>query len=476
MRDFYDLIIIGTGVAGLSALLSTPAAYRVAVISPGTPLSTGSSWRAQGGVAVALDATDSPAEHAQDTMKASRFMADESAVKVLTEEGPERVTELLVSGMSCDRDEHGQPVMGLEAAHSRPRVIHQQDRTGQALVAHLWELVRDRQRTVFIGQRVSRLLSGPQGIEGVMLDDATVLAAPRVILASGGFAGLYEATTTGREVRGDGIILAADVGAEVADLEFVQFHPTALADPQVGDGPLPLLTEALRGAGAVLRNREGERFFDELRGRDEVARAIAAERQRGPVFLDLNPVQGLEQRFPGAAAHLDRFPERPRQLPVRPAAHYTIGGVVTDLDGATRVPGLYACGEVASVGVHGANRLASNSLLEGLVFGCRAARHAGATIRPSGSLRQPGVTPLQRADARLLREFRRRFEQACGVVRTADGLREFLSWLEGQPRVNEVALGQLVASAALARQRSLGAHFRADDLVGQTAEGLARVV
>jgi L-aspartate oxidase len=408
-------------------------------------------------------------------MKASRFMADENAVRVLTEEGPDRVTALLISGMDCDRDEHGNPLMGLEAAHSRPRVIHQQDRTGRAMVAHLWELARKRKRTVFLEQRVSRLLSGPAGIEGVLLDSGTVLASPRVILATGGFAGLFEATTTGREVRGDGIILAADVGARVADLEFVQFHPTALADPEVGDGPLPLLTEALRGAGAVLRNRDGERFIEELRGRDEVARAIAQERRRGPVYLDLGPVPDLEKRFPGAAAHLARFPERPGQLPVRPAAHYTIGGVVTDLNGATGVPGLYACGEVASVGVHGANRLASNSLLEGLVFGYRAARHAGASMRPSGSLTHR-PQPLKGADPGLLSELRHRFEQACGVVRTAAELQGFLDWLEGQPDVNEVKLARLAALAALRRQRSLGAHFRADDRSAQPSEGLACVV
>ena len=476
MRDFYDLIIVGTGVAGLSALLGTPAPYRVAVISPGTPLSTGSSWRAQGGVAVALDPSDTPEEHAQDTIKASRFMADENAVKVLTEEGPDRVTELLVNGMDCDRDENGNPIMGLEAAHSRPRVIHQQDRTGRAMIAHLWEQAKLRERTVFLEQRVSRLLTGTQGIEGVLLDDGSVLASPRVILATGGFAGLYEATTTGREVRGDGIVLACDAGAEVADMEFVQFHPTALADPAVTDGPLPLLTEALRGAGAVLRDRDGERFFDELRGRDEVARAIAGERLRGPVYLDLNPVRDLEGRFPGAASHLERFPDRPRQLPVRPAAHYTIGGVVTDLDGATCVPGLYACGEVASVGIHGANRLASNSLLEGLVFGYRAARHAGATMRPSGNLEKVNVEPLKRAEGELLAELRRRFEEACGVVRTAAGLQAFLQWLDTAPQVNEVRLGRLVATAALARQRSLGAHFRGDDVAGTAAEGLLRVV
>ena len=467
--EHYDAIIVGTGVAGLSALLGCPGRFRVAVLSPGSPLSTGSSWRAQGGIAVALNRADTPEEHAEDTMKASRFMADLDAVRVLTEEGPDRVTELLVSGMDCDRDEMGNLVFGLEAAHGRPRVVHRQDRTGWALIEHLWKKTERREYTDFVEGRASRLLRDDEGIRGLLTDSGRVLLSNRVILATGGFAGLYQATTTGREVRGDGLVLAADIGAELADLEFVQFHPTALADPAIVEDSLPLLTEALRGAGAVLRDENGERFFDELRGRDEGARAIAAERQSGPVYLDLNPVENLEDRFPGAASHLSRFPERPGQLPVRPAAHYTIGGVVTDLDGATSVPGLYACGEVASVGIHGANRLASNSLLEGLVFGYRAARHARAVSRTGELPDVPPAQPLERADADLLREFRARFEEACGVVRTAEGLEQFLAWLDTKPEVTEVTLGRLVAQAALRRKESLGAHFRADEDLAASA-------
>lgn len=461
--EHYDAIIVGTGVAGLSALLGCPGRFRVAVLSPGSPLSTGSSWRAQGGIAVALNRADTPEEHAEDTMKASRFMADLDAVRVLTEEGPDRVTELLVNGMDCDRDEMGNLVFGLEAAHGRPRVVHRQDRTGWALIEHLWKRAERREYTDFVEGRASRLLRDEEGVRGLLTESGRILLSTRVILATGGFAGLYQATTTGREVRGDGLVLAADIGAELADLEFVQFHPTALADPAIVEDSLPLLTEALRGAGAVLRDQNGERFFDELRGRDEVARAIASERQQGPVYLDLNPVENLPDRFPGAASHLERFPERPGQLPVRPAAHYTIGGVVTDLDGATSVPGLYACGEVASVGIHGANRLASNSLLEGLVFGYRAARHARGISRDGELPALSQVEPLERADADLLGEFRARFEEACGVVRTAVGIEQFLAWLEQQPEVTEVTLGRLVAQAALRRKESLGAHFRADE-------------
>ncbi len=476
MTETFDAIIIGTGVAGLSALLGCPGRFRVAVISPGSPLATGSSWRAQGGIAVALDRADTPEEHAEDTMKASRFLADVEAVRILTEEGPDRVTELLINGMDCDRDEMGNLIFGLEAAHGRPRVVHRQDRTGWALIEHLWKRAERREYTDFIEGRVARLIGDGEGVSGVFTESGRTLVSPRVILATGGFAGLYQATTTGREVRGDGLVLAADLGAELAGLEFVQFHPTALADSGVIDEPLPLLTEALRGAGAVLRDQDGERFFDELRGRDEVARAIAAERRRGPVYLDLNPVANLAERFPGAYSHLERFPERPGQLPVRPAAHYTIGGVVTDLDGATRVPGLYACGEVASVGIHGANRLASNSLLEGLVFGYRAARHARGICRDITVFESGEMTPLQRAEPGLLREFRGRFEEACGVVRTAQGVQNFLDWMEGQPEVTEVTLGRMVARAALDRPSSLGAHFRSDDPLAQgLAEDLATV-
>ncbi len=470
MRDFYDLVIVGSGVAGLSALMACPAAQNVAVLSPGTPLTHGSSWRAQGGVAVALHPEDSPRLHAEDTLKASRWLADRAAVRVLTEEGPERVAELLQDGLPCDRNEQGEPAFGLEAAHSRHRVIHQQDHTGKALIAHLWEQARQRPRTDFLPLRATRLLTGTLGIEGVLLSDGTQLRTPRVILASGGFAGLYLSTTTGLEVRGEGLVLASDAGARLADMEFVQFHPTALAAENVKKGPLPLLTEALRGAGALLRTEDGERFVHELLPRDEVARAIASQRREGrTVYLDLEPVERLEQRFPGAASHLARYPDTPNWLPVRPAAHYTIGGVVTDLDGATSVPGLYACGEVASVGIHGANRLASNSLLEGLVFGHRAALHAATTIRFSAPRRAAGIAPLRRLENDQFHHFRARFEDACGVVRSGPELQRFLTWLEEQPGTVETTLARFVAQGALRRGDSLGAHFRSDAVAAAAA-------
>lgn len=463
MNRFYDVVIVGAGVAGLSALLAVDKGQRVAVINPGDPIKTGSTWRAQGGVAVALGADDSPELHAQDTLLCSRDMASVQAVRVLTEEGCERVLELLADGLEVDCCPDGSTSFGLEAAHSRARVIHRRDHTGKALIGHLWRRAEERPLTRFIGGRVTRILSDGGGVSGVVLDTNEILYTPRVILASGGFAGLYEATTTGREVRGEGIVLAQDVGAEIADMEFVQFHPTAL-DIAV-EGPLPLLTEALRGAGAKLYTENGERFVEELLPRDEVARAIAQKRAEGhTVYLDLSGVENLAERFPGAHARLVQSERGDRlQLPVRPAAHYTIGGVKTDLDGQTSVEGLYACGEVASVGIHGANRLASNSLLEGLVFGYRAGRHAAATLRVFRAVEPiPGLVGLENASERA--QFRARFEAACGVVRTGLGLTRFLEWTALQPATLEIRLAEMVARAALSRRQSLGGHYRLDSV------------
>ena len=353
-----DLVIVGGGVAGLYAALCVAREAKVTLIAKG-PLRTSASYLAQGGVAAALGEDDDPAEHAADTLEAGRGLSRASAVSTLTAEAPARVADLVDLGVEFDSE------LGLEGGHSRPRVVHAGGaETGRRIANVLSERVLSHPRiSVVQGERVVDLWTAGDRCFGVRTESRFV-AGRATLLATGGAAALWARTTNPRGAVGDGIALAYRAGAAVADLEFVQFHPTAL----VGSGFL--LSEALRGAGALLVDNDGHRFTDELAPRDVVARAIGA---RGTAMLDLRPVD--RGRFPTLMISLEKVGYDPAAelIPVAPAAHYTMGGIVTDLDGRTELPGLYAAGECACTGVHGANRLASNSLLECLVFGRRAA-------------------------------------------------------------------------------------------------------
>ncbi len=360
----YDVVVIGSGIAGLSAALAAEGS--VAMVSKSSPPAS-SSWLAQGGVAAALAQDDSPALHAADTVGAGRGLCRPSAVHVLTEEAPARIVDLIEAGVSFDEG------LGLEGGHSRRRIVH----SGGAATGE--RIARTLARRVAAHPRIDRL-EGPR-VAGLWMDgwrclgvvtDRGPIAARATVIATGGMSALFERTTNPAGSVGDGIVLAYLAGAAVADLEFVQFHPTVLADNGL------LLSEALRGEGAVLLDHDGRRFTDELAPRDVVARAID---QRGTALLDLRRIDrsrfaGLMEKLAGAGYDPGSEP-----IPVAPAAHYTMGGIVTDLDARTGIPGLFAAGECACTGVHGANRLASNSLLECLVFGRRAALAAG--LEPS---------------------------------------------------------------------------------------------
>jgi L-aspartate oxidase len=469
-------VILGAGLAGLTAALAC-APRKALVLSP-TPLATGcsSAW-AQGGMAAALSDEDAPALHAADTIAAGAGLCDPAAVELLTTEGPDAVRALATLGAPFDRKADGGFVLSLEAAHAKARVARVGgDGAGAAIMAAVIAAVRAAP-TIEVREnaRARRLLQDASGrVVGLIaeIDGALVeIVAPAVILATGGVGGLYAVTTTPAQVRGEGLGLAALAGAEIADPEFVQFHPTAI---DIGRDPAPLATEALRGEGAILRDKDGRAFMAdyhparELAPRDVVARAIHAERAAGRgAFLDATAAVGehFPREFPAvfAACMSAGIDPRVQPIPVTPAVHYHMGGVATDLDGRTSLEGLLAAGECASTGVHGANRLASNSLLEAAVFGARAGRAARGLALGGEPL---AATPTPDLPDGALQALRQAMSRDAGVIRDADGLCRLVDVLDALEAAHGPAptlvAAQLIARAALARQESRGGHFRAD--------------
>ena len=434
----WGVVVVGGGVAGLYGALCAVAETNVLLISNGPLLSRGSaSALAQGGVAAAVAPDDSPERHAEDTIGAGRGLSRPSAVAALTNEAAARVEDLAELGVPFDDD------LGLEGGHSRRRVAHVGGAaTGHRICSVLAERVHAHPRIdVSEGEELRGLWSSGGRCVGVHTDRRTI-AAPATLLATGGYAALWERTTNPIGSAGAGIALAFEAGAAVADLEFVQFHPTVLASNGL------LLSEALRGEGAVLLDDRGERFTDELAPRDVVARAVA---ECGTVTLDLRPID--RGRFPSLMERLahEGFDPGAEPIPVSPAAHYTMGGIATDLDGRTEVECLYAAGECACTGVHGANRLASNSLLECLVFSRRAAL---AALAEDGLPARLEPAPPPSFVEPVTGEVRQAMWERAGLVRDAAGLQPL--------RRSRHALARLIAESALAREESRGGHFRVD--------------
>jgi L-aspartate oxidase len=427
-----ELIVVGGGIAGMYGALCAAAETDVVLLTKG-PLLTSASYLAQGGVAAAVGVDDAPELHTEDTSIAGRGLCRPAAVSGLTQEAPARVADLVDFGVPFDDD------LGLEGGHSRRRVVHAEGAATGAVIARVLaeRVLAQRRIRVCEGERVLEL--EPRGVR----TGAGLIEAPATLLATGGYSALWERTTNPPGSVGDGIVLAYQAGAAVADLELVQFHPTVVA----GNGLL--LSEALRGEGALLLDERGERFTDELAPRDVVARAID---ERGTALLDLREID--RARFPALMSALAShgFDPGSDPIPVSPAAHYTMGGIVTDLEGRTGVPGLFAAGECACTGVHGANRLASNSLLECLVFGRRAA--LAALSDPEQALQQGVARPNMAAIDVLTPELRAAIWRDAGLVRDAVGLER----LAGSPHT----LARLIAKSALARRESRGGHFRTD--------------
>jgi L-aspartate oxidase len=453
-----DVAVVGAGAAGLfAALVAADLGSEVALVTR-SPLAQTASFWAQGGIAAALAEGDSPALHADDTLAAGRGAARPSAVRVLCEESPARVHELETLGVTFDADRHGNLALGLEGGHSARRIVHAGGAaTGRRITRELSARAAAHERIQVLepaaavalwpheGRCIGLLARRRDGFELPVLARATVLA-------TGGMAALWERTTNPPGAVGAGLGLAEAAGARLADLEFMQFHPTALRTGGGRDGFL--ITEAIRGEGAKLLDAAGERFVDELAPRDHVALAIEAELRRSgerAVGLDL---RGIDMtRFPNIAAALEGVGIDPARepVPVAPAAHYTMGGVATDLDGRSTLAGLLAVGESACSGLHGANRLASNSLAECFVYGRRAALAACDEPAAPGA---PGPAPAPGPPSLPPESTRAALWRGAGLQRDAAGLRELL----GDP----FPLARLVAAACLAREESRGAHQRTD--------------
>ena len=479
------VLVIGSGVAGLHTAWRASEQSDVLLLTKRSLFDSATAY-AQGGIAAALGAGDSPELHRRDTLAAGAALCDAAAVQVLVEEGPARVRELQTAGADFDLEPTGDLKLGREAAHSKNRIVHAHgDQTGAEVARTLIDRVHESERVGVIEKaRVLDLIVRGHECLGVRTSIAgrpAEIVADVIVLATGGCGQVYRYTTNPVVATGDGFAIAHRAGARLADMEFVQFHPTAL---DTAENPLQLISEAVRGEGAILVNAAGERFMvkrhrlAELAPRDVVARAIFREQREGKVHLDARKLgNSFTKRFPGIFAICMARGIDPRRdlIPVTPAAHYMMGGVVTDLSGRSTLKRLYAVGEVARTGVHGANRLASNSLLEGLVFAERVARdlsHVAAlkSEPPAESWKVPVLT--DRGAAQVSADaVRALMWEHAGIARTAKGLRfalQSLATLEERlptgatEEQNLVETSRLIVEAALQRKESRGGHYRSD--------------
>jgi L-aspartate oxidase len=491
----FDTVVIGSGLAGLSAAYHSSKYGRVAIVTK-SQLDVSSSYYAQGGIAAAIANEDSPEQHAHDTLVTGRGICDHDAVEVLVNEGRERVHELIDLGMQFDK-ENGELVLGLEGGHTKRRILHAGgDATGKELTLFKLSLIREKKNVEAFEYVVAvKLLKHHNAIVGLQAYDFKtneniLFKTKAVILATGGLSRVFARSTNPHTATGDGIALAYDAGARLADLEFVQFHPSALCLP---GKEAYLISEAVRGEGAWLLNSKGERFMKdihplaELAPRDVVAYSIFRQIQKSDVehiYLSLKHLdkEKIRNRFKNIDRHLREFgfDLTEDNLPIAPAAHYMVGGIRTNLDAETNISGLFVCGEAASTGVMGANRLASNSLLECLVFGKRASEKAAKLVASEHLVEKPEPITLDAGNEQLFLTYQHEVAQIMskklGIVRNREDLEAALSRLseivsefdKDQNEYNLIKIrnmsliSKLIAQSALIREESRGGHIRED--------------
>ncbi|MEG6614679.1 L-aspartate oxidase [Pseudoclostridium thermosuccinogenes] len=498
-KEYHDVLVIGSGIAGVYTALEIPEEYDIAILTKET-IEISNSVLAQGGIAVSLDKEDSPELHFKDTLYAGAGLCDEESVWVLVNEAADNIEKLLEYGVNFDRKKQGELAFGREAAHSKNRIIHAGDTTGKEVCDKLISVVRTRSN-IKIKERTFAidLITEDNKCKGILAYDEDTASKKLylsnvVICATGGFGQLYSRTTNPEVATGDGVCLAYRAGARLMDLEFIQFHPTVLYHPL---NKSFLISEAVRGEGAILRNIHGKRFMPEyhelceLAPRDVVSRAIFQEMKKTGatnVFLDITfkDKEYLENRFPNIyktclSYGIDMAKD---YIPVAPAEHYCMGGIRTDAFGRTGIEGFYACGETACTGIHGANRLASNSLLEGLVFGRKIGQEVSKILKDNGK-RKFDISikySANRSEAtvnadEVIRHIQKIMTEHVGIVRNREGLllakqevgKYFdliknmkNSTLRDYEMQNIVLLATLIIESALEREESRGAHYRTD--------------
>ncbi len=495
-----DVLIVGSGIAGLYAALNLDPKMKVMVITKAA-IEKSNSWLAQGGIASVIAPDDIYESHIEDTLKAGAGLCDEKAVKLLVEEGPRDIRELCELSVPFDQNAEGELMITREGGHSRRRIVHcGGDATGRETTRRLGEIALERKNIdIRFDTYMLDILTNEDGVYGAVVHDngLRVVLCPNIIIATGGAGYLYTTTTNPDGAVGDGISAASRAGAEIFGMELVQFHPTTLYAEGGKGGRAFLISEAVRGEGGILRNKDGEAFMQgkhplaDLAPRDIVTREIIKEMNRTGaenVFLDVSSMseEFFVKRFPTISEECkNRGVSVPSQwIPVRPAQHYLMGGIKTDLDAQTNVKGLYACGECSSTGVHGANRLASNSMLECLVFGRRAAEHIKSNFRKAPRrVTLPNNTGdgQIRSDAeiaKMTKELREILTKYAGPVRTPDGMKKGKelvdALLEEAQKINFVSemgfryysmlsCSKMVFDGAIARKESIGAHYVVED-------------